>query len=66
MTQYRGRSKVTDYEMREAVKKLPDEEREAITQAIWVSHTCFQNWMDGKDKMGNSKTRHRLKVALGM
>lgn len=60
------KSRVTDYEMREAVKKLSDEEREAIIQAIWVSHTCFQNWIDGKDKMGNSNARHRLKVALGM
>lgn len=66
MTQYNGKSRVTDYEMREAVNALSSEEREAVIQKIWVSHTCFQNWLDGKDKMGNSKARHRLKVALGM
>ena len=62
MTQCR----VTDDEMREAVNALSSEEREEIIQKIWVSHTRFQNWLDGKDKMGNSNARHRLKVALGM
>lgn len=59
-------SRVTDYELREAVKKLSDDERENIVQQLWVTHLTFQNWLEEKDKLVNSKTRNKLIHLLGI
>lgn len=45
--------------IRSKVRELSDEEREGIIQKLWVSHTVFQNWLDGKDGLG-SKKRNKL------
>lgn len=50
-----GVSRVTDYELREAVEKLTEDEKENVIQKLWISHSIFQNWLDGKDKLVNSR-----------
>lgn len=59
-------SRVTDYELREAVEKLTEDEKESVIQKLWVSHSVFQNWLDGKDKLVNSKKRNQLIHILGV
>lgn len=59
-------SRVTDYELREAVEKLSDDEKESVIQKLWVSHSVFQNWLDGKDKLVNSRKRNQLIHILGV
>lgn len=59
-------SRVTDYELREAVEKLTEDEKESVIQKLWVSHSVFQNWLDGKDKLGNSRKRNQLIHILGV
>lgn len=44
-----------DEAMRNQVNELTDEQREAIIQELWVSHTVFQNWLEGKDGLGSKK-----------
>lgn len=61
-----GVSRVTDEDLRAAVNKLSDDEKEGVIQKLWVSHTMFQNWLDGKDKFGNSKKRNQLIHILGV
>lgn len=55
-----GVSKVSDNDLRTAVNKLSDDEKENVIQKLWVSHSVFQNWLDGKDKLVNSKKRNQL------
>lgn len=59
-------SRVTDYELREAVEKLTEDEKESVIQKLWVSHSVFQNWLDGKDKLVNSRKRNQLIHILGV
>lgn len=63
-----GVSKVSDNDLRTAVNKLSDDEKENVIQKLWVSHSVFQNWLDGKNKLVNSKKRnqliHMLKIAV--
>lgn len=61
-----GVSRVTDEDLRMAVNKLSDDEKESTIQKLWVSHTMFQNWLDGKDKLVNSRKRNQLIHILGM
>lgn len=61
-----GVSRVSDDDLRTAVNKLSDDEKEGIIQKLWVSHTMFQNWLDGKDKLVNSKKRKQLIHILGV
>lgn len=44
-----GVSRVSDDDLRTAVNKLSDDEKENVIQKLWVSHARFQNWLDGKD-----------------
>ena len=62
----KNQSRVTDYELREAVNKLSEDEKEGIIQKLYVTHMVFQNWLDGKDKLVNSKTRNQLIHLLGV
>lgn len=55
-----GVSRVSDDDLRTAVNKLSDDEKENVIQKLWVSHARFQNWLDGKDKLVNSKKRNQL------
>lgn len=55
-----GVSRVSDDDLRTAVNKLSDDEKENVIQKLWVSHTRFQNWLDGKDKLVSSKKRNQL------
>lgn len=55
-----GVSKVSDNDLRTAVNKLSDDEKENVIQKLWVSHSVFQNWLDGKNKLVNSKKRNQL------
>lgn len=55
-----GVSKVSDNDLRTAVNKLSDDEKENVIQKLWVSHSVFQNWLDGKDKLVNNKKRNQL------
>ena len=55
-----GVSKVSDNDLRTAVNKLSDDEKENVIQKLWVSHSVFQNWLDRKDKLVNSKKRNQL------
>lgn len=55
-----GVSKVSDNDLRTAVNKLSDDEKENVIQKLWISHSVFQNWLDGKDKLVNSKKRNQL------
>lgn len=59
-------SRVTDYELREVVEKLTEDEKENVIQKLWVSHSVFQNWLDGKDKLVNSRKRNQLIHILGV
>lgn len=58
--------KVTDYELREAVKKLSEDEVEGLIKRLSVSHTMFKNWLEEKDKLFNSKTRNMLRHELAL
>lgn len=55
-----GVSRVSDDDLRTAVNKLSDDEKENVIQKLWVSHSVFQNWLDGKNKLVNSKKRNQL------
>lgn len=61
-----GVSRVSDDDLRVAINKLSDDEKENIVQKLWISHSVFQNWLDGKDKLVNSKKRNQLIHILGM
>lgn len=55
-----GVSRVSDDDLRTVVNKLSDDEKENVIQKLWISHARFQNWLDGKDKLVNSKKRNQL------
>ena len=55
MRTYNGKSRYSDDEMRAKVETLSAEERENLIQKLGVSHLVFENWMDAKDKLVNSK-----------
>lgn len=57
---------VLDDDLRTAVNKLSDDEKEDIVQKLWVSHTMFQNWLDKKSKLVNSKKKNMLRHLLSM
>lgn len=61
-----GVSRVSNEDLRAAVNKLSDDEKEGVIQKLWVSHSVFQNWLDGKDKLVNSKKRNQLIHMLGV
>lgn len=61
-----GVSRVSDEDLRAAVNKLSDDEKEGVIQKLWVSHSVFQNWLDGKDKLVNSRKRNQLIHMLGV
>lgn len=61
-----GVSRVSDYDLRDEVNKLSEEEKENVVQKLLISHTVFQNWLDGKNKLVNSKKRNQLIHILGV
>lgn len=54
-----------DYDMRKKVEAMSDKERESLIQKLWVSHAMFNNWLEGKCKLVNSKKRNQLRHLLG-
>jgi hypothetical protein len=56
----------TNRALRELVRAKTAVEIEAIIQALSVSHTVFNNWLEEKDwQLQNSKTKNKLKHMLG-
>ncbi len=54
------RSRVSDEDLRKKVNELSDKDKEFIIEKLEISHSVFQNWLDEKGKLVNSKKKNQL------
>lgn len=59
-------SRVSDDNLRLAIGKMTEDEKEEVISKLEVSHQTFQNWLDGKAKLVNATKRNQLIHILEM